>query len=65
MPEPAEDIVIRNLIDALERLHEDLDRMELWTAALSGFKHPIPDYRPGDRHLLQASSTREARRPAR
>jgi hypothetical protein len=53
MPEPAEDMVIRNLIESLERLREDLDRTELWATALDGFQHPIPDYQSGDRHLLQ------------
>lgn len=54
MPEPAEDVIVRNLIEALERLHEDLDRMELWAAALGSFTHPIPEYRPTeDRYLLK------------
>jgi hypothetical protein len=52
MPELAEDIIVRNLIEALERLREDLDRMELWAAALGSFQHPVPEYRPGDQHLL-------------
>jgi hypothetical protein len=30
MPEPAADAIVQNLIEALERLREDLDRMELW-----------------------------------
>jgi hypothetical protein len=60
MPEPAEDLVIRNLIEALERLHEDLDRMELWAAALGQFQHPIPDYQPGDRNLLRSAPKRHA-----
>jgi hypothetical protein len=55
MPEPAQDMIVRNLIEALERLHEDLDRVELWTAALGSFQTPVPDYEPGDRHLLSAS----------
>jgi hypothetical protein len=59
MPEPAEDMVVRNLIEALARLREDLDRMELWAAALGCFQHPIPDYRPGDRHLLNPSAKRQ------
>jgi hypothetical protein len=54
MPEPAEDVIVRNLIEALERLREDLDRMELWATALGSFAHPVPEYRPGeDRHLLK------------
>jgi hypothetical protein len=40
MPEPAADEIVRNLIEALERLREDLDRMELWTAALERFHRP-------------------------
>jgi hypothetical protein len=61
MPEPAEDLVVRNLIEALERLHQDLDCMELWAAALGSFQHPIPDYKPGDRHLLTPSPKRRPR----
>jgi hypothetical protein len=62
MPEPAEDVVIRNLIEALERLRDDIDRMELWTAALGCFQHPVPDYQPGDQHLLKSSAERQSRR---
>ena len=52
MPEPAEAMIIRNLIEALNRLHDDLDRVELWTAALGSFQHAVPEYRPGGEHLL-------------
>ena len=52
MPEPAEDQIVRNLAEALERLQEDLDRVELWTAALSCFQRPVPDYQPSERYLL-------------
>ena len=61
MPEPPEDMIVRNLIEALGRLHEDLDRMELWTAALGCFAHPIPNYQPGEQHLLKASPKRQRR----
>jgi hypothetical protein len=60
MPEQAEDTIVRNLVEALERLHEDLDRVELWTAALDHFQRPVPDYTPGERYLLPTS---QARRP--
>jgi hypothetical protein len=52
MPERAEDMIVRNLIEALERLHEDLDRVELWTAALGSFQRPAPEYHPGDQYKL-------------
>jgi len=52
MPEPAEDMIVRNLIEALNRLHEDLNRVELWTAALGCFQNPAPEYQPGEQYLL-------------
>ena len=53
MSDAAEGKIVRNLVEAIERLHEDLDRVELWTAALNGFQHPVPEYRPGEHHLLR------------
>jgi hypothetical protein len=52
MPEQTEDMIVRNLIEALSRLHHDLDRVELWTAALRCFQHPAPEYQPGNDYLL-------------
>jgi hypothetical protein len=52
MPEQAEGKIVRNLVEALERLHEDLDRVELWTAALKSFQRPVPDYKPREQYLL-------------
>ncbi len=52
MPERAADMIVRNLIEALNRLHDDLDRVELWTAALSNFQQPPADYRPDSNYLL-------------
>jgi hypothetical protein len=56
MPEPAEDMIVHNLIEALERLRADLDRVELWTAALGCFQKPVPAYEPNNRYLLSAKS---------
>jgi hypothetical protein len=52
MPKPAEDMIVGNLIEALERLREDLDKVELWAAALGQFHAPVPDYQPSERYLL-------------
>jgi len=62
MPEPAADAIVRNLIEALERLRGDLDRMELWAAALERFQRPVPEYQSGDQHLL-GSDPNPGRRP--
>ena len=46
MTEHAEDMIVRNLIEALNRLHDDLDRVELWTARSAIFRSPVPEYQP-------------------
>jgi len=65
MAEPAEERIIENLIESLEQLREDLDRVELWAAALGCFQAPVPDYQPSDHYLLGAVARRQAppRRP--
>ena len=52
MTKHLEDTVVRNLIEALNRLHDDLDRVELWTAALNSFQKPAPEYEPDSSYLL-------------
>jgi hypothetical protein len=63
MSEPAEDIVVHNLIDALERLRDELNKVELWAAALGQFQHPVPDYQPRNEYNLPASSPLPPPRP--
>ena len=62
MAEQAEDAIVRNLMQALEQLQEDLDHVELWSGVLGQFNHPVPEYRPSDAHLLRH---RELRRDGR
>jgi hypothetical protein len=52
MPDAVPDTVMQNLIEALNRLHDDLDRVELWTAALKYFQEPAPEYRPRTDYVL-------------
>jgi hypothetical protein len=52
MQRPAVDVIVRNLIEALELLRKNLDRVELWTAVLACFQHPAPEYQPGERYVL-------------
>jgi hypothetical protein len=55
MSEPAEEVIVHNLIDALERLREELDKVELWAGALGHFQDPVPDYQPGNEYILPAN----------
>ena len=52
VPDTAEDLVVRNLIEALNRIHADLERIEVWTAALACFQEAVPQYEPSCDHLL-------------
>jgi hypothetical protein len=58
MPGQAEDKIVRNLTEAIERLHDDLDRVELWTAALGYFQREVPEYPPADNYLLPVKRDR-------
>jgi hypothetical protein len=62
VPEPAEEMIVHNLIEALERLRADLDRVELLTAALGCFQQPVPPYELNDRYLLSAKPKSERSR---
>jgi hypothetical protein len=53
-PEQAEDVIVRNLIEELNRLQHDLDRIEMWTAALDCFRRPAPTYQASNDYLLPA-----------
>lgn len=54
MPDAAEDTIVHNLIDALEQLRHDLDKVELWAGALGSFQTPAPEYQPTDHYLLRS-----------
>jgi hypothetical protein len=63
MQDAAPDTVVKNLIEALSRLQDDLDRVELWTAALICFQELAPDYRPRADYLLPRGEDNSARKP--
>jgi len=49
--EPAGEKIVRNLQQAIERLQDDIKRVELWAGALGCFTKPIPDYGHGRTHF--------------
>ena len=40
--------VTRNLHAAIERVREDVAKVEFWADAVTGFTQPVPEYRPSD-----------------
>jgi hypothetical protein len=44
----AVNILARHLHDAIERVREDMEKVEFWADAVSGFSEPVPDYSSDD-----------------
>ena len=64
--EPAGEKIVRNLQQAVERLQDDIARVELWAGALGCFARPIPDYDHGQtKHDLPAAANGGAKKPSR
>jgi hypothetical protein len=57
--ENAEDLIVRNLTEAVNRLNADPDRVAFWTDAFAAFQAAVPHYHPGSDFLLPP------RRPAK
>ena len=66
---PARDMIARELHQAVERLHQDIARVEFWADALGGFAKPIPDYEASGSRLnefiLPQRTGETGRRPRR
>lgn len=50
--ELAGDTVTLRLQEAIDRLQEDVKRVEIWAGALSGFLKPVPDYDGQQQHHM-------------
>ena len=46
------DRISERLQESLDRLREDIKRVELWAGALEGFSRPVPDYDPARSYRL-------------
>jgi len=40
------------LHQAIDELHKDVTRVEIWAMALGSFSQPVPDYRPDEKFRL-------------
>ncbi len=38
----------RQLCDSVDRLHEQVEKVEFWASAVKGLTAPVPDYAPDD-----------------
>ena len=47
----AQEMITRELQQALERLHRDMERVEFWADALGHFSKPAPEYEASDSRL--------------
>lgn len=46
------DQIARNLQEAIDRLQDDITRIQFWASALGCFSRPVPDYKPSDDFML-------------
>jgi hypothetical protein len=44
----ATEALTRHLHDAIERVRVDMEQVEFWADAVSGFSEPVPEYEPND-----------------
>jgi hypothetical protein len=65
--EPPGETIIRQLDEAIDRLIEDIDRVEMWSAALRAWLEPIPGYEAAHCEFLLPGATKgrddDRRRP--
>jgi hypothetical protein len=59
MPTTLQEQLARCLSDSIDRLHKQVEQVELWASAVTGFTQPIPDYEP------EASSVARYVKPGR
>ena len=45
---PANDVVTRHLLEAIDRVRDDVAKVEFWAGAVAGFSQPVPEYSPGE-----------------
>jgi len=46
------DQIARNLQEAIDRLQDDITRIQFWASALGCFSRPVPDYKHSDDFIL-------------
>jgi hypothetical protein len=44
----ARDAAVRHLLEAIDRVRQDVARVEIWAVAVTEFTQPIRDYEPAE-----------------
>lgn len=57
--------IARHLQDAISQLQRDLNRVEVWAGALSGFVRPVPQYHPSTEFVLSPATGEDPEPPRR
>jgi hypothetical protein len=47
----AKEAIARHLFEAIERVRQDVAKVEFWADAVNGFSRPVPDYNPGQMNV--------------
>jgi hypothetical protein len=59
----AEVALSRHLHDAIERVRQDVERVEFWAEAMSSFTQPVPDYEASNAQIWVPSEQARALSP--
>ena len=62
----ARERIARQLVESVDRLQKEVDKVEFWATAVTAFTQPIPDYEAGNpnafRHVRTAAPSKKPRR---
>jgi hypothetical protein len=63
MKEIAANNVTQHLLDAIERVRDDVAKVEFWAGAVAGFSQPVPAYEPEQASVWLPSEQATSLRP--
>jgi hypothetical protein len=62
----ARERIARQLVESVDRLQKEVEKVEFWATAVTAFTQPIPDYEPGSpnafRHVRPAGPPKKVRK---
>ncbi len=61
----AREMVERHLMEAIETVRRDVEKVEFWADAVSGFAQPVPDYEPGQMTVWVPREQASALKPSK